>query len=141
MIWKAIFKTYPYQEVEEKEKQAVGNTSQLSQFPLFPGTEGVKKSNSISLKLDLEKLKMFLGKDWEDYKDNQEALVLLADMLFKKQLIEQGQVPSNFTAITCCSSCGYVYVPPALVNGGKVLGCPWCWNRVKGLLIPRIHTG
>ena len=82
-------------------------------------------------------LKEFLNDDWNDYKDNFEALELWADLLFKNQLIKQGMAPDNFTAITCCNSCGDVYVPPALVNNaGSVLGCPWCWNRIEGLPIP-----
>lgn len=84
-----------------------------------------------------KELKEFLGEDWDDYKNNPEALALWADLLFKNQLIEQGIAPNNFTAITDCVQCGYVYVPPSLVNGGKVLGCPWCWNRAKALAIPR----
>ena len=89
-------------------------------------------------RINLENLKVFLGEDWNDYKDKPESLVLWTDLLLKNHLIEQGIAPDNFTAITYCNSCGYVYVPPALINGGKVLGCPWCWNRVKGLPIPKI---
>ncbi len=54
-------------------------------------------------------------------------ITLWVDLLHKNNLIKQGKLPDNFTAITYCTQCGYVYVP-ALVNGGKVLGYPWCWN-------------
>lgn len=76
--------------------------------------------------------------DWDDYKDNPETLELWAELLYKNRLIKQGVVPNNFTAITHCNSCGDVYVLPALINNGSVLGCPWCWNRTEGLPIPRI---
>ena len=75
----------------------------------------------------------------DEYKDNPEALDLWADLLFKIYLMEQGETPEDFTAITYCNSCGYVYVPPALVNGGSVLGCTWCWNRIKNLPILKIQ--
>ncbi|EKE00838.1 MAG: hypothetical protein ACD_21C00266G0001 [uncultured bacterium] len=86
--------------------------------------------------ISTQELREFLGEDWSDYKDDSESLALWADLLFKNRLIEQGIAPDNFTAITWCNSCGYIYVPPELTNGGNVLGCPWCWNRVKGLPIP-----
>lgn len=87
--------------------------------------------------LDMKNLKEFLNEDWDDYKDDPKLLALWADLLCKNNLIKQGKVPDNFTAVTYCNLCGYVYVPPALVNNGKVLGCPWCWNRVKNLPIPK----
>lgn len=109
MTWKTVFQTYQNPEIGK-----------------------IKKRDP-----DLKKLKSFLGKDWDAYKNNPEALKLWADLLFTNNLMKQGQVPSNFTAITRCNSCGYVYVPSELTNGGSVLGCPWCWNRVKGLPIPK----
>jgi hypothetical protein len=87
--------------------------------------------------LDIENLEDFLNEDWNDCKDKPELLTLWADLLHKNNLIKQGKVPNNFTAITHCIQCGYVYVPPALVNGSKVFGCPWCWSRVKNLTIPK----
>ncbi len=87
--------------------------------------------------MDLEKLKSFLSKDWDDYKDNPEALDFWADLLFRNCLIDQGIAPDNFTVTTWCNLCGHVYVPPELTNGRNVLGCPWCWNRVNGLPIPK----
>lgn len=86
--------------------------------------------------ISLPALKVFLSDDWDDYKNTPEALELWVDLLFKNRLIKRGIAPNNFTAITHCNSCGDVYVPATLVNGGSVLGCPWCWNRVEGLSIP-----
>lgn len=65
--------------------------------------------------ISLLTLKEFLNEDWDDYKDNPEALEFWTDLLFKSQLMKQGIVPNNFTATTHCSRCGYVYVPPALL--------------------------
>ncbi len=82
---------------------------------------------------NIENLKEFLKEDWSDYKNNPELLALWADLLYKNNLIKQGKVPDNFTAITHCSSCNYVYVPPALVNNGKALGCPLVLESCKKL--------
>lgn len=84
-----------------------------------------------------DELKQFLRSDWDDYKDNPEALIAWSDLLVKNRLIDQGIPPSNFTAITLCNTCGEVLVPPELANDGHVLGCPWCFNRAKGKPIPR----
>ena len=144
MTWKAVFQIYQKPEIEEKEKQVAGNQQQVSQFPLFLPFEETKKSsnahNQISKNINIEKLKAFLGEDWDDYKDNPKALELWTDLLFKNHLIDQGKAPNNFTAVTYCNLCVYVYVPQSLANGGNVLGCPWCWNRVKGSPIPRPVT-
>jgi hypothetical protein len=77
--------------------------------------QNLDESFSSKYGISLQALKEFLNGDWVDYKDNPEALELWADLLFKNQLIKQGIVPNNFTAITHCNSCGDVYVPPALV--------------------------
>jgi hypothetical protein len=89
--------------------------------------------------ISVQELKSFLGEDFDDYKNNPEALELWSYLLFTNNLMEKGKIPNNFTAITLCSSCGYVYVLPELTNGGHVLGCPWCWNRAKGLTVPNAH--
>ncbi len=102
--------------------------------------QNLDKSFNSKYGISLQSLKKFLGDDWNDYKNNPEALELWADLLFKNRLVKQGVAPGNFTAITHCNSCGDVYVPPALVNDGNVLGCPWCWNRAEGLPIPNIST-
>lgn len=132
MTWKTVVQTHQNPEIGKKGKQVADNTQQVSQFSLFPPFGEIK--NHI---LSPEKLKSFLGGDWNDYKNNPEALEFWADLLSTNHLMEQGKLPDNFTATTWCDSCGHVYVPSELTNGGSVLGCPWCWNRVKGLSIPK----
>lgn len=147
---KTTFQTSPKQYIENMKKQVSNNSRQFSQPSPLPSSSAsveLQKLKTITSQsheklkelknINMEKLKVFLGEDWEDYKNNPKALELWDELLFKNSLIEQGKIPDNFTAITCCDLCGDVYVPPSLVNGGRVLGCPWCWNRAKGLPIPR----
>lgn len=91
---------------------------------------------------DIEGLKSFLGKkDWDEYKDSPEALKYWAEMMIANNLMQQGIAPEDFTATTWCDTCGnYVYAPSSLTKGGRVLMCPWCWNRIKGLPIPKPIT-
>lgn len=143
MSWKTIFQNYQTPEIGKNGKLTSNILPQVSQFSHFPVSgETQKISNKHihtleKIEINLEKLKAFLGEDWDDYKNNPELLTLWSDLLFKNHLIEEGKTPDNFTAITNCKQCGYVYVPPELTNGGNVLGCPWCWNRVKKLPIPK----
>ena len=110
MTWKTIFQTYLKQEIEEKEKQVSNNAQQVSQFPLFLPSDEIQKTNSacnpILKNISMEKLKSFLGNDWDNYKNNPELLELWTDLLFKNHLMEQGNLPNNFTATTWCNSCG-----------------------------------
>ncbi len=57
------------------------------------------------------------------------AMVAITDMRLR------GIIPDHYTATTECKHCGPVPIwegcPP------EVEGCPWCFNRLKGLHIPR----
>lgn len=86
--------------------------------------------------ISLTELKTFLAEDWELYQNNTEALHCWADLLHERQLMEQGKIPKDFTVVTYCVCCGDVFIPPAQANNGSVDGCPWCWNKARGLPIP-----
>ena len=44
-----------------------------------------------------------------------------------------GVAPPGWTHAAHCDRCGPVY----LWRSVKVAGCPWCWNRLHGVKIPR----
>lgn len=46
-----------------------------------------------------------------------------------------GVAPPGWTHAAHCDRCGPVY----LWRSVKVAGCPWCWNRLHGVKIPRPH--
>jgi len=45
----------------------------------------------------------------------------------------QGIAPPTWTEAAHCDKCGPVYLWAPI----KVTGCPWCWNRLHGVNIPR----
>ena len=51
---------------------------------------------------------------------------------------EAGVTPHHYTSQTTCKHCG----PVPIWNGcpPEVQGCPWCFNRHKGLPIPKGET-
>ncbi len=79
-------------------------------------------------------LRRAAGEDWDEFSVPAKILGF-ADSLAIKRIREDSSVPDHFTAITECKQCGPVPIfrgcPP------KIIGCPWCFNRLKGLPIPR----
>ena len=55
--------------------------------------------------------------------------------LYTSRLMRAGVVPSSYTATGFCNRCGPVFLPVELKD--PVLGCPWCFVRAEGRLIPR----
>lgn len=56
-----------------------------------------------------------------------------ARSLVQRREMEKGLVPAHYTERASCAQCGEVW----LWFSGEVLGCPWCWNRIRGRPIPR----
>ncbi len=52
-----------------------------------------------------------------------------------RRMRERGEVPPHYTSTTICQHCGPVPIFPGV--GEQVEGCPWCFNRVRGLSVPR----
>jgi hypothetical protein len=58
-------------------------------------------------------------------------------------LRQRGWAPDDETAVIRCVRCGPVFAAPEvshvlpIVDGMPTsIGCPWCWNRVRGIAIP-----
>ena len=86
-----------------------------------------------------EALEREAGDDWDKVSNDPAQLVAFADSLAIVQIRESGAVPNHYTATTECSHCGPVPIFEGLP--AKVFGCPWCFNRIKGLPIPTHHSG
>ena len=94
----------------------------------------VKKEKS-ALLTSLDKIRQKAGDDWEEVNNDPEQLKAFADLLAIEDMRLSGIVPDHYTSETECKRCGTVPIfagcPP------KIIGCPWCFNRLKGLPIPR----
>lgn len=79
--------------------------------------------------------------EWSNVLDNRSGelsksqLSVAGGMVAIIEMREKGRAPDHYTARTECKHCGPVPIfagcPP------EVDGCPWCFNRIKGLPIPR----
>ena len=80
------------------------------------------------------------GSEWSELLENKNGelteaeLPIAIEMVAITEMRERGIVPEHYTAETECKHCGPVPIfegcPP------NVNGCPWCFNRIKGLPIP-----
>ena len=93
----------------------------------------LKREKPVLLR-ELEKVRKDAGKDWDEVADDPKKLKAYFELLMISEMREKGQIPDHYTSTTTCKHCGPVPIwdgcPP------EVLGCPWCFNRHKGLPIP-----
>lgn len=83
----------------------------------------------------LEKIGQDTRSDWEEVADDPGKLKAFYELLVIGEMREKGIAPDHYTATSTCRRCGPVPIFEGLP--GKVNGCPWCFNRVKGLPMPR----
>ena len=72
--------------------------------------------------------------DWDEVSNDPAQLVAFADSLAIVQIRESGGVPDTYVSVTKCRKCGPVPIWPGCPP--QVNGCPWCFNRLKGLPMP-----
>lgn len=53
------------------------------------------------------------------------------------EMRQRGIAPPGWDKCATCERCGPVFLWAEI----KVAGCPWCWNRTRGVRIPRPPTG
>jgi len=62
---------------------------------------------------------------------------IAAELVEIVQMRERGDIPTHYTSTTTCKHCGPVPIwndcPP------EVQSCPWCFNRINGLQIPKVN--
>ena len=92
------------------------------------------KKEKPALIQSLEEIKRKAGSDWDEIANDPEQLKAFAELLMIAAMREQGIVPDHYTAMTECSGCGTVPIFEGVLE--KVSGCPWCFNRLKGLPMP-----
>ena len=83
---------------------------------------------------ELQKLRQEAGEDWDEIANNPKQLKAFNELLMISEMRSQGVTPDHYTSCTECKYCG----PVPIWNGcpPQVVGCPWCFNRLKGLPIP-----
>ncbi len=93
------------------------------------------KKEKPALIRNLEEIKRKAKTDWDEIANDPAQLKAFAELLMIGEMRERGIVPDHYTATTSCIHCGPVPIFEGLPE--TVEGCPWCFNRIKGLPIPR----
>ena len=92
------------------------------------------KSEKPALLSELEKIRREAGNDWEEIANDPKQLKAFCELLMIEDMRLKGVTPDHYTSTTECKHCGHVPIwegcPP------DVQGCPWCFNRIKGLPVP-----
>jgi len=83
----------------------------------------------------LQELQQRAEQDWEEISKSPEQLKALAKLIMIEDMRHRGIVPDHYTATTNCKHCGPV--PIFEGNWPESDGCPWCFNRLKGLPMPK----
>ena len=123
------------QTVKESESKSDPSTqceiSELSEIsPRVRSVEQLSKE----LRESPDELREAAEDDWDEISNDPAQLIAFADSQAIVQIRESGCVPGHYTSETTCRNCGTVPIwqgcPP------QVSGCPWCFNRLKGLPMP-----
>jgi len=69
--------------------------------------------------------------DWAEVSADPAQLKAFTELLMIEKMRHQGIVPPHYTATTECATCGPVSIFAGVPD--RVQGCPWCFNRIKGL--------
>jgi len=75
--------------------------------------------------------------DWEEISGDPAQLKSFAELAMITDMRHRGIVPDHYTAMTNCKHCGSV--PIFEGNWPESDGCPWCFNRLRGLPMPNKH--
>ena len=90
---------------------------------------------AISNGLTLETLRLAAGDDWEEIVNDLELAGSFANVIATRSMRERGKVPPDYTSTTICQRCGFVPIWSGAPK--RVLACPWCFNRLKSLPVPK----
>ncbi len=82
-----------------------------------------------------DELKEALEDDWDEVSNDPAQLEVARLWVTEAKQVADGVIPARYTQTSDCKFCG-----PVLVCDGyplKANNCPWCFNRIKGLSIPK----
>lgn len=83
----------------------------------------------------LAELEAEAADDWKEMQHNPEQLEAFAHAIQTRRMRESGLRPAHYTKAAECTHCGPVWLWKDAPH--RVMGCPWCFVRVAGKLVPR----
>ena len=83
------------------------------------------------------KLHVLAGPDWQEISGDPAQLKSFTELVMIEDMRHRGIVPDHYTATTNCKHCGHVPIFEGCWPESD--GCPWCFNRLRGLPMPNKH--
>jgi hypothetical protein len=108
--------------------------NKISSFSNFSNGSNVSEI----LGIPFAELQQEAGEDWPEVRDNPKLLQAFAHATKARRMREEGVRPPEYTQPATCPHCGPVWLWAGAPE--QVLGCPWCFNRIKGLPMPQSPT-
>jgi len=87
--------------------------------------------------IPLVELQELAGDDWPELENDSEQLEAFAHAVQTRKMRESGRQPVHYTQASTCKGCGPVWLWEGAP--GHVEGCPWCFNRRAGVIIPKLE--
>lgn len=81
--------------------------------------------------IPLAELREMLGSNWAECERDPELLATYAHSIQVRRMREAGEIPPHYTSCAFCTGCNQM-VPIFEGSPARVLGCPWCFNRLAG---------
>ncbi len=106
-----------------------------SKGTLTPDVISRLRSKKPDLLRSLKELQERAEQDWSEISTNPGKLKALAELIMIEDMRHRGLVPDHYTATVNCKHCG----PVPIFEGcwPESDGCPWCFNRLQGLPMPK----
>jgi len=101
-----------------------------------------KKPKALTDKTD-KRGSVSFGSEWSELLENkngeltEQEMPVAEEMVVITEMRQKGIVPDHYTATINCKHWG----PVPILEGcwSESDGCPWCFNRIKGLPMPNKH--
>ena len=83
-------------------------------------------------------LKTALEDDWYEVSNDPAQLEVARQWVAEAKQVANGVIPERYTCTSNCKFCGPVFVVEGYPKNAN--NCPWCFNRIKGLQIPKVNN-
>lgn len=119
-----------------QETENAGTVAEVATVAVASPSE-VQFTHTATYGLTVVAIQETAGPDWPEVEANPVLFETLARAIQTRWMRERGEVPAHYTAKTICKHCGSVPIFEGVPE--RVEGCPWCFNRRKGMPFRGIH--
>ena len=124
---KPTFRYFRHSDIEGISSQSLSSFHRHNDGGSIPETYGVP----------LSELQELAGDDWQVLENDHGQLECFAHAVMTRRMRESGLRPPHYIQRSECDRCGPVWLWQGAPD--NVSGCPWCFNRINNLMIPRPH--